>query len=225
MFMDAEPTAPTDPNPPNGKPSQAAALIHLIQILIDFGQQRLAALRSHLAPQDTQDTGIAFGTFNRGAILARIFRGLRLATVLQQRIAANAQRVDAPLRPSPPARSRPKRPPRKPTLTEAEDNAALLVRLPTDAEIAAMLRHRPIGTVLVNICADLGIGVHHPLWQDVKRFLYRHGGQELPAIKRTYRRLDAARREVIAGIAPGWKFYSGIEHIPETTGPPHTQPA
>ena len=217
--MDAKPTTPTDPNP-RGKPSQANALVRLIQTLIDFGQQRLADLRSHLTPEDTQDTGIAFGTFNLAVILARVFRGLRLATALQHRIAANAKRVDAPLRPSPPARSRPNRPPRKPPLTDAQDNAALLARLPTDAEVAAMLRHRPIGKLLVDICADLGIGVHHPLWQDVKRFLYRHGGQERPAIERSYRRLNAARREVIAGIAPGWRFYSQIEHIPETTGPP-----
>jgi hypothetical protein len=37
---------------------------------------------------------------------------------------------------------------RKPKLTEAQDNDASRARLPTDAEIAAMLRHRPIGAVL-----------------------------------------------------------------------------
>ena len=212
------PTGPTQPprNKSAGKPSRAAALLHFIQTLIRFGQQRLADLETKLTPEETQNTGIAFGTFNLPLILARIMRGLRIATALQDRIAANATQIDAPTRPRQAAEPRPKRAPRRPKPTQSEDDAALLARIPTDREIAELLRHRPIGVILIDICSDLGIGIQHPLWQDVRRFLDRHQGRELPVIERSYQRLNTARQEVMQGIAPNWRFYSH----PEQTAPP-----
>ena len=91
-------------------------------------------------------------------------RGLRLATALEQRIIVTAKRIDDP---KPLPRQRPprvSRKPRGPKLSEADGIAALLARLPTDREIAAMARRRPIANVLGDICADLGIGPGHPRW-------------------------------------------------------------
>ena len=148
---------------------------------------------------------------------------------MTKHVAATAARIDNPRLQCPnPKRKRQARKPRKPRLTEAQDNAALLARLPTDAEIAAMLRHRPIGAVLADICDDLGIGVAHPLWQEVKFLIVIHGGQMARAMERTFNRVNAARREVLSGIAPGWNFYSDwgpnaelIEgECVDTTGPP-----
>jgi hypothetical protein len=96
----------------------------------------------------------------------------------------------------------------------------LLLRIPTEQEIAAMLRHRTIGAVLVDICADLGIGLSHPMWQEVKYLVVKHGGRWLPVINRTSNRLNAARREVLAGIAPDWTLYYDTGPEPDATGPP-----
>ena len=202
-----------------GKPSAAAALLHFIQTLIEAGRQHLADLRSNLTPEDTQNTGIAFGTFNLAVIFARIQRGLRIAAALHDRVAATAGRIDAPARIHAPATPRKSYPRRAPKPSDQDDNAALLARLPTDREIAAMIRYRPIGSVILDICADLGINLQHPLWPEVKRVLYRHGAQERALHERTFRRIESAWREAKSGPAQGWRFYG---RIPETTGPPHT---
>jgi hypothetical protein len=212
----------TTPEAQPAKPSASQVLIGVIKCLIGAGLERLAVLRSNPTPEETQDTGIAFGTFNLRVIFAHIMRGVNLATALLNHIARQAKPIDNP-RPLrfQPIRKRAPRPPRKPRLTEAEDNAALLLAMPTDDEIAEMLRHRTIGAVLIDICADLGIGLSHPMWQEVKFLIIKHGGRWVPVIQRTFNRLNAARREVLAGIAPGWTFYYDTGPKTETTGPPH----
>ncbi len=229
--MDATPTNPAENAPAGftGKPSASQVLLHVIALLIDAGRDCLATIRADLTPHEVQDTGFAFGTFNLAVILNRVMRGIKLALALQAHVEANAKRIDNPrLLYALPTRKNRARPPRKPKLTEAEDNAALLARMPTDAEIAAMLRHRTIGAVLADICADLGIGMAHPLWQEVKFLIVIHGAPMVPSIKRTFNRVNAARREVLTGIAPGWNFYCDwgptaemIEgETTDTTGPP-----
>jgi len=211
----------TTPEAVSAKPSASQVLIDAIKRLIGAGLERLAVLQADPTPEEVQDTGIAFGTFNLCVIFARIMRGLNLATALQKYIASQARHIDNP----PPLRALPvrkhlPRPRRKPRLTEAADNATLLLRIPTEQEIAAMLRHRTIGAVLVDICADLGIGLSHPMWQEVKYLVVKHGGRWLPVINRTFHRLNAARREVLAGIAPDWTLYYDTGPEPDATGPP-----
>ena len=39
--------------------------------------------------------------------------------------------------------------------------------LPSVEEIARMIRNRPVGDVIVDICRDFGIAANHPLWREV----------------------------------------------------------
>jgi hypothetical protein len=51
-----------------------------------------------------------------------------------------------------------------------------LDRLPTPEQIAAEVRRRPIGTVIADICRDLGIMPSHQLWRELQLVIIRHGG-------------------------------------------------
>lgn len=211
----------TTPEAVSAKPSASQVLIGVIKRLIGAGLERLAVLQADPTPEEVQDTGIAFGTFNLCVIFARIMRGLNLATALQKYIASQSRHIDNP----PPLRTLPvrkhlPRPRRKPRLTEAADNATLLLRIPTEQEIAAMLRHRTIGAVLAQICADLGINVNHPMWQDVRYLIAIHGGHQPPVIARHFQRLETVREKVRTSIAPGWTFYRDPGPDPDFAGPP-----
>ena len=228
--MSNAPTAPVESAPPHGreppvavpaKPSRAAALLHFIRVLIDAGRERLAAIRSQPEPDETRSLACAFGTFNATLIVARILRGLRIAAALQVRVAAAAPRIDAPPRVRAAASApRPSGAPRKQKRSEDADDAALLACAPTDRDIADMVRGRAIGAVLADICADLGIGVGHPLWRDVQSFIIDHEGPVEKALKRGFERFLAARLAMEQGRVPDGMLYSVPEQIPDTTGPP-----
>ena len=54
-----------------------------------------------------------------------------------------------------------------------------LARLPTEAEIAAEVRRRPVGAVIVDICRDLGIrpgDCDRPFWDDLCHAIIAYGG-------------------------------------------------
>jgi hypothetical protein len=90
----------------------------------------------------------------------------------------------------------------------------------------------PVGPLQVGLGHEpahgLGIGLGHPLWQEVKYLIVIHGGRQTPVIARSFDRIQAVQREVTAGIAPGWRFYcdsgpdAGIveDGAINTTGPP-----
>ena len=204
------------------KPSRSAALLHFVRAMIDFGRQRLAAIRSQPDPEESHDIACAFGTFNVAVIVARILRGLRLAAALEDRVTAAAPRIDADVRPRARAAAtgRSPRPPRKPKLSDAEDNAALLDRLPTDREIAEMVRGRTIGAVLVDICADLGIGFDHPLWHELRWIVVDHDGQIESVLMRTFQRINDASLDSEKYLAPDFVLYPEPQQICDTTGPP-----
>jgi hypothetical protein len=222
---DAAPPSEPQPKAVRANPSMAVALLNIIRTLVDFGQKRLAAIQARqLDRQEVRDTGHAFGTFNLSVIVARIMRGLRLAAALEQRVVAASARPNLPQPLPRPRKPRAPRPTRRSKLSEQDDNNALLARMPTDREIAAMIRHRPIGKILDEICADLGIGPGQPQWQELWRqmrsVIAAHRGKVATHLARAFRRAAAAYREVTEGLAPNWIFYSIPEQKPETTGPP-----
>ena len=198
------------------KPSRSAALLQIVRTLIDIGRQRLAAIRAQPGPKETRAIACAFGTFNVALIVARILRGLRIAAALEDRAIAVAPRLDTPPRPRATSAPSAPRPPRKPNRPDAEDDA----RMPTDQEIAEMIRRRPIGAVLVDICADLGIGIDHPLWQELRWIIMDHNGTPEPVMMRTFQRLNAARLETEKFYAPDFVFQTESQQIHDTTGPP-----
>jgi hypothetical protein len=54
-----------------------------------------------------------------------------------------------------------------------------LARLPTEAEIAAEVRSRPVGAVIVDICCDLGIMPGHldrAFWDELAHAIIAYGG-------------------------------------------------
>ena len=204
------------------KPSRSAALLQIVRTLIDIGRQRLAAIRSQPGPEETRVIGRAFGTFNVALIVARILRGLRIAAALEDRVNAIAPDLDTPPRARARATSAPRapRPQPKPKRSDEQDDDALLARLPTDREIAEMIRGRPIGAVLVDICADLGIGISHPLWHELRSFIIDHNSTPEPMMLRTFQRTFAARRAIEQGLPPDFVFHTEPQQIPDTTGPP-----
>jgi hypothetical protein len=204
----------------SAKPSRSATLLQIVRTLIDIGRQRLAAIRSQPGPEETHAIGCAFGTFNVALIVARILRGLRIAAALEDRVIAAAPSLDTPPRARATSAPSAPRPRPKPKLSNAADDDALLARVPTDREIAEMVRRRPIGAVLVDICADLGVGIDHPLWQELRWIIIDHHATPEPMMQRTFQRLNDARREIEKGLPPDFVFHFESNQIGDTTGPP-----
>jgi hypothetical protein len=159
---------------PQPTPTRSARLRTLLQTLIAFA----SSLVETLATNQTAHPTIAyrFGTTNLGLITARIARALLMAMALNRRLIRIARQLDTPTpRPSAKPSSQP-RAPKTPAPRPGADDEALLTRLPTAQEIAAQIRHRPIGRVLEDICRDLGILPSDPLWRDLQLPIIANGG-------------------------------------------------
>jgi len=167
------------PNPagpePTPTPTRSTRLRTLLQTLITFASTLVETLATNPAAHPT--ITYRFGTTNLGLITARIARALLMAMALNRRLTRIAKQLDAPPRPTTPKTRREPRAPKPPTPRRGEtDDEALLTRLPTAQEIAAQIRHRPIGRVLEDICRDLGILPSDPLWRDLELPIIGHGG-------------------------------------------------
>ena len=123
-----------------------------------------------------------FGTTDIPTILLHIVRGLRRAAALEAILAARAQRgrdlTVAPVRiyrprtPSPEPRPRLQRPP--------------LPLDPSDEEIVADVRRRPVGAVIVDICLDLGIvggELGHGMYRELRDAVMFYGGNLLRLLR------------------------------------------
>jgi hypothetical protein len=61
-----------------------------------------------------------------------------------------------------------------------------LARLPTEEEIAAQMRRRPIGAVIVDICCDLGIAPGHldrAFWDEISHAVITWRRRSMPLRK------------------------------------------
>jgi hypothetical protein len=174
-FVSAAASTPTScPCPAADKPTRSGRLLGLLHKLIDYGKELAATIRRR-AVTDPTFVQCSFGTTDLTLILARITRGLHRAAALEARIARNAAGLDAAPRPA--RISSPRKapaPPQAPARTDDIDPS--LTRLPTPAQIAAEVRRRPIGTVIADICRDLGILPSHPLWRELQYVLIAHNG-------------------------------------------------
>ena len=188
------------PTPP---PSRSAGLLTLINALFEYGSSLISALKQR--PPFTQThVGILawqFGTPNIPLIAAHIVRGLQTIVALRARIIREAARLDRPSARMPPLPPLPRLAPlagsRAPTRRRGAtaDEAALLQHPPTPEEIAARIRHLPIGTVIAGICADLGITAAHPFWQDLCWAIEDNGGKLTQPIRAERRRARCGPRE------------------------------
>ena len=191
-------------------PSRAERLLCLVRKLIDFGRD-LAATLHQRAATDPRSLVRSFGICDLALILLRIRRGLLCANTLETRLVQNAARLDAEPKPrSAPARRTPR--PARPAAPRAEAPDASLV-LPTEAEIAAWVRRRPIGAVIADICRDLGIACDHPLWRELQLAITRERGNYVRLVSEI---IDRGARH----IAEAWFPSPRPAAAPVATGPP-----
>ena len=174
------------------KPSRATRLLNLVRKLIDYGRELAASLHQRSA-DDLRSVACSFGTSDLALILLRIRRGLLRANALEARLVQCASRLDAEPKP----RAAPAQ--RKPGAARAAapaENPDAPIELPTEAEIAAWVRRRPIGTVIADICRDLGITGSHQLWRELHWAITYQGGDYVrlvsDIIARTGRRIAKA---------------------------------
>jgi hypothetical protein len=208
----AEP-APAD----QPKPSRSGRLLALVRRLINYGKD-LAATLHQRAAADPRFVERAFGICDLALIVVRIKRGLLRAGALEARLVQNAALLDAGPRPRfPPAEHKPcpARSPRQArgnrrAMSDAEDPEAPL-ELPTEAEIAAWVRRRPIGAVIADICRDLGIACDHPLWRELQDAIMSEGGSYTRLVMEI---IDRGARL----IAEAW--FPSAPPAPAGTGPP-----
>src|SRR6185437_4283060 len=120
-----------------------------------------------------------FGTADISIILRRILNGLRRAAALEARLAQRAAggqdlavwsvRTPTPRGPRPPRQAAsPDAQPEPQPAVQTEDPR--LARLPTEDEIAAEVRRRPVGAVIADICLDLGIrpvNIDRAFWDEI----------------------------------------------------------
>ncbi len=230
------PTAPTDPEPPRVAPPMPAALgrvLNVVRRLIEIGQHLIATAHQRAAAPDFWLFAKPFGTEDIALIIARITGGLRRAAALEAALCQRAAR-GKDLTPSPfrmPAAGIPRaerqvappaaQPEPQPEPTPAQDPR--LARLPTEAEIAAEIRRRPIGAVIVSICEDLGITpgqLDRAFWDELALAIIGYGGSLSGWIGKLNKRIFYVSPEELANPTP----FLWPDPLPQrpapATGPP-----
>jgi hypothetical protein len=169
-------------------PAAIGRVLTLVRRLIDYGRQLAATAQARAAAPDFGRFAWPFGTVDLAAILARITGGLRRAAALEANLSLRAARGQdlAP----PPIRLPAAHTSHAPRQSAPPDAAAeplpadpaqdpRLARMPTEAEIAALLRRRPVGAVIADICHDLGIMPGHltrEFWGEISHAIIAYGG-------------------------------------------------
>src|SRR5271157_4291855 len=218
--MSGPPPAATQPNSPDPHQDRPAAndgprgtgfLLGLVRKLIDYGKQLAAALQQPApAPRFA-------GPINIGLLLARIAGGLQRAAALEARLLRRARGEETET----PAPTRAAAAPRQPRVTQPAPRPAADTdpRLPTQEQIAAQVRRRPIGAVLADICRDLGIVPSNPLWRQLTRAVIANGGSLAALFKGVLdrRRFWITDRFAIALPAPPAAWPAAAA---SSTGPP-----
>ena len=184
----------------------------LVRALIVFGQQLLEALRQ---PDPDPSLMTGFGPLTLASIVARVMRGLQIAAALHERLLQPRRKRDAAAVHAPVVRERKPREAGGRTTRMCDDD-----RMPTAEEIAVMLRQRPLGAVLADICRDLGIGLDFPLWRELSDAIIETGGDivklSMESIERqfygTYRGIDPGKALPLELMSPSF--------VRAATGPP-----
>ncbi|HEY2618203.1 MAG TPA: hypothetical protein VGI78_12750 [Acetobacteraceae bacterium] len=203
-------------------------VLSVVRKLIDYGKQIAGTVQQRAAAPGFSHFDRPFGTIDLAVILARITCGLRRAAALEARLCRRAARGQD-LAPTPirlPATSGPRTarqvaPPDAAPESQSADPTEdpRLARLPTEAEIAAEVRRRPVGAVIADICRDLGVlpgQLDRAFWDELSRAIIIYGGSLacfLPSLRRRLFGLGSDRTE------PEWPAARPRLTAP-TTGPP-----
>ena len=189
------------------------ALLDLVRKLIDYGKELAATLNQRVTEQPYFAV-FNYGTNDLALVLARITRGLLRAAALEERLARLTAR---PKRPPASTKATAPRQPRlaRPAIQRAQPDDSLLTHMPTQEEIAAEVRRRPIGAVIVDICRDLAILPTHPLWRDLQKAINEHGGSYIRLLKHVINRNYGLATELVVPQEP-----SSVSPPSPGTGPP-----
>jgi hypothetical protein len=194
-------------------------LLGLARKLIDYGKELATALRERGLTDRPVGASACFGTIDLALILSRIGAALLRAEALEARLLRSAARRDPePRPPSAPSQRAPRAVRQQAEQAEVPDPD--LARLPTAEQIAAEVRRKPVGVVLLDICRDLGITADHPLWRELNLAIIMHGGGLAAFFKDIWQRASATWREVASALA-GPPVSSPPRSLqPACTGPP-----
>jgi hypothetical protein len=237
MSVEAKSPPPTDePDPPRSgasTPGRLGRVLSLVRKLIDYGKQLAATVQQRAAAADFADFARPFGTADLAVILARITNGLRRAAALEDRLcrrAAGGKDLEVPSIRLPSERearaaaeiAASDAAPAPQTTGPTEDPR--LARLLTEQEIAAEVRRRPIGAVIVDICCDLGIApgdLDRAFWDEISEAIILYGGNLLRWTTTLTARMFAFDFGGESGPAdPGWPAASPRLPAAAATGPP-----
>ena len=208
------------PDPPRAATPIPAALNRVLGVLrrlIDYGKNLTATVQRRAAAPGFALFAKSFGTADVTTILTRIINALRRAAALEaallRRAASGQDLTTTPLR-IPAARTpRPARQIAPPDAQPAPQPAAptedaRLARLPTEQEIAAEVRRRPVGAIIADICRDLGIAPGHldrAFWDELSHAIIAYGGSLAGYFTSLNKRL----------------FASSPDDLPDRTDPPY----
>jgi hypothetical protein len=191
-----------DHDPPGAgtdTPSRIGRVLGVLRKLIDYGRHLATVVQQRAAAPGFSLFARPFGTADLALILARITAGLHRAATLESRLCQRAARgrdltpasvrLPAPHQPRPP---RQLAPPDAQPADPAEDPR--LARLPTEEQIAAEVRRRPVGAVIVDICRDLGVrpgDCDRAFWDELCHATISYGGSLAGFFDKLNKRLAA----------------------------------
>ena len=217
-FMSADapaPTPTTEPDPHRagaGVPGAVGRVLLLVRRLIDYGKQLAGTMQHRATAPGFAWFARSFGSADLAVILARITAGLRRAAALEALLCARAARgrdlTPSPIRLPAPRSGRKAAPPDAQPEPQPADHAEdpLLARLPTEAEIAAEVRRRPVGAVIVDICLDFGIApgdLDRAFWDELRWAIVMYGGSVVTWLV-NQRRQRVGFADLPDDVDPGW---------------------
>jgi hypothetical protein len=189
------------------------ALLDLVRKVIDYGKELAAALHQRAA-ENPYFAVLDYGSNDLALVLACITRGLLRAKALEERLVRLAARPERRPVPTKTASQRAPRPAR-PAGRRAQPADCFLTHMPNEEEIAAEVRRRPIGAVLLDICRDLAIRPSHPLWRDIQKAVMQYGGGCARLVKHVLTSNIRLAAELVAPPEP-----PSLSSPPACTGPP-----
>ena len=207
-------SSPTQIGAPPTVPERIGRLLTLVQFLIGYGKECAASLRQQTVTPLFQLTLQArFGTSDLARILIRVGRALKLAAMLDtqlRRLAAAGQDVQTPteraaVQPRPFAY-------RSTTTADvrAARRGAVLDNLsddelPSEEQIAALIRRGRAGAVIEAICRDLGLVpgvVTDQQWSDVHDAIITFGGNFARLFCSVFYRIHGCMSAALEARAP-----------------------